>query len=80
VSDQIFHIVVAGDTLQVIRRPGGSSQTFQTEFPDFKTSLGPFNAMEVIEMLEVEWPDTLLINRFNVVEFLDGSAGSIMLE
>jgi hypothetical protein len=80
VNDPNLHIIVDGAALHIVRRVGSSARDFQNEYPDFKTSLGPFDNDQLIDTMELEWPDTLLINRFRVMEFLDGTDAAMTLE
>jgi hypothetical protein len=54
---QPFHIVVCDPGLLLVRAPNAHWRDLQDAFPDYKTSLGPFDLDSALEALFDEWPE-----------------------
>lgn len=74
-----FHVVITKSALHLVRRAHVAPQAFESEYPDFVTSLGPHDRDALLDTFENEWPDVLLIRRKDIMGFLDGSAAALTL-
>lgn len=52
-----FHIVVLEGGLLLVRDRGQDWRALQEQFADFKTSLGPADLEDTLDVLLEEWPD-----------------------
>lgn len=51
-----MHIVIRDNAPIALRKHDGDWQALSALYPDYKTSLGPYDLFDVLAMLEAEWP------------------------
>lgn len=73
-----LHLVVLTDGLLLVKRGHADWRALPDEFPDFKTSLGPYDLAEVLELIGAEWP-AVLARREEIVAFEASNATEMRL-
>ena len=79
-----LHLVLTEDRLLLVRRalggePGEASRALQDEFAGYRTSLGPYDLRDVLEVLASEWPDEFRAHAEAVREFVTGGGDTLDL-
>jgi catechol 2,3-dioxygenase-like lactoylglutathione lyase family enzyme len=72
-----MHLIIRdGAQWSVVKHDGGADswRALQDRFPDYKTSLGPFDLFSLLAMLEFEWPDIFLAHQQSIRDFAVGGA------
>lgn len=54
---QPFHVVATSARLLLVRAPNANWRDFQDAYPDYVTSLGPFDLESALDAIFAEWPD-----------------------
>jgi hypothetical protein len=75
-----LHIVFLEDRTLITKRPVGDWREFQNLYADFKTSLGPWTAEQVIDFVETEYPGDPVFNRARIETFLASSDINLVVE
>lgn len=75
----IFHIVITDEELLLVKRPGADWRALQDEFATFKTSLGPYDIHDAIEMIEIEWQDILAARAAEIANFAASAETTLKL-
>ncbi len=57
-GDGNLHLIIRDTGFVLVKHDGGADawRAFQDGYPDFKTSLGPYNLHELLALMELEWP------------------------
>jgi hypothetical protein len=67
-----LHIFINRDALVLVRTADAAVREFQDQYPDFMTSLGPFDRDGVLDTFENEWPDLLVTHHDAIRTFTNG--------
>lgn len=72
-----FHIIIRDGAQWALAKLDGGPEawrTLQAEYPDYKTSLGPFTLIELFQEMEWEWPDVLRQHEASIRAFAESDA------
>ena len=73
-SARELHLVIRdGETWAIVKHAGGADtwRVLQERFGDYKASLGPFDLISLLAMMEFEWPAEFLKHEENIRAFAE---------
>jgi hypothetical protein len=76
-DEPVLHIIYLESKMLLSRKQYPGWRQIQEEFPDYKTSLGPWPVSEVLDFLRAEYPISQPFTREQIERFLASDEESI---